>query len=183
MKNYNNCDEFAAYIAREFFRKSGVNRYRLIKTDEMSDEQVVKACQLYCEENNLLHEYSVFLEQEEALQTGKQYLGKVIDVAVDRPLGSHHPKHSDIVYPVNYGYCDEVFAADGEPQDVYILGIYEPISAFRGRVIAVIRRFDDVENKWVVCPDEYVFTKEEIAEATEFQEKYFKTEILMQGDF
>ena len=75
------------------------------------------------------------------------------------------------------------FAADGEPQDVYILGIYEPISVFKGRVIAVIRRFDDVENKWVVCPDEYIFTKEEIAEATEFQERYFKTEILMQGDF
>lgn len=183
MKNYNNCDEFAAYIAREFFRKSGVNRYRLIKTDEMSDEQVVKACQLYCKENNLLHEYSVFLEQEEALHTGKQYLGKVIDVTVDRPLGSHHPKHSDIVYPVNYGYCDEVFAADGEPQDVYILGIYEPISAFRGRVIAIIRRFDDDETKWVVAPDEYDFSKKDIEKATHFQEKYFKTEILMQGDF
>lgn len=183
MKNYNNCDEFAAYIAREFFRKCGVNRYRLIKTDEMSDEQVIKACQLYCEENGLLHEYSVFLGQEEALHTGKQYLGKVIDVAVDRPLGSHHPQHKELVYPVNYGYFDEVYAADGEPQDVYILGIYEPISAFRGRVIAVIRRFDDDETKWVVAPVEYIFTKEEIAEATEFQERYFKTEILMQGDF
>ena len=180
MNDLKNYDNFAAYI---FLRKSGVNRYRLLKIDEMSDEQVVKACQLYCEENGLLHEYSVFLEQEEALQTGKQYLGKVIDVTVDRPLGSHHPKHSDIVYPVNYGYFDEVYAADGEPQDVYILGIYEPISAFRGRVIAVIRRFDDDETKWVVAPDEYDFSKKEIEKATHFQEKYFKTEILMQGDF
>ena len=70
-----------------------------------------------------------------------------------------------------------------EPQDVYILGIYEPISAFRGRVIAVIRRFDDDETKWVVAPDEYDFSKKEIEKATHFQEKYFKTEILMQGDF
>ncbi len=106
MNDFKNYDDFAAYIAREFFKKNGVNRYRLLKTDEMSNDQVVKACQLYCEENNLLHEYSVFLEQAEALQTGKQYLGKVIDVAVDRPLGSRHPKHSDIVYPVNYGYCE-----------------------------------------------------------------------------
>ncbi len=179
----NNYDNFATYVAREFLKKSGVNRYRLRKTDEMSDGQIINACQLYCKENNLLHEYSVFLEQEQALQTGKQYLGKFIDVAVDRPLGSHHPKHGDIVYPLNYGYCDEVYAADGEPQDVYILGIYEPISAFRGKVIAIIRRLDDVENKWVVCPDGYIFTKEEIAEATEFQEKYFKTEILIQSDF
>lgn len=110
MNDLKNYDNFAAYIAREFFRKSGVNRYRLLKIDEMSNERVIDACRLYCEENNLLHEYSVFLEQEEALQTGKQYLGKVINVTVDRPLGSHHPKHSDIVYPVNYGYCDEVFA-------------------------------------------------------------------------
>ena len=53
MNDLKNYDNFAAYIAREFFRKSGVNRYRLLKIDEMSNERVIDACRLYCEENNL----------------------------------------------------------------------------------------------------------------------------------
>nr|WP_307998360.1 hypothetical protein [uncultured Merdimonas sp.] len=47
-------------------------------------------------------------------------LGKIVKVTVDRPLGSCHPKHPDICYPVNYGYVKGVMAADGEEQDVYI---------------------------------------------------------------
>lgn len=31
-------------------------------------------------------------------------LPSVVTVTVDRPLGSRHPHHPDIVYPVNYGY-------------------------------------------------------------------------------
>lgn len=33
----------------------------------------------------------------------KNYIGKIINVKIDRPLGSTHPKHG-FIYPVNYGY-------------------------------------------------------------------------------
>ena len=33
----------------------------------------------------------------------KDYLGKKVNVIIDRKLGSKHPKHN-FIYPVNYGY-------------------------------------------------------------------------------
>ena len=35
---------------------------------------------------------------------------------VDRPLGSYHPEHKDMYYPVNYGYIEGIMAPDGEEQ-------------------------------------------------------------------
>ncbi|MBR2876238.1 MAG: inorganic pyrophosphatase [Clostridia bacterium] len=106
-------------------------------------------------------------------------LGKKVKVIIDRPLGTYHPKHKDIFYSVNYGYIEGIIAPDGEEQDAYVLGVNEPISEFTGKIIAVIKRLDDVEEKWVVAPENMTFTKEEIIEQVEFQEKYFKTEICM----
>ena len=104
-------------------------------------------------------------------------IGKIVKVFVDRPMGSYHPEHKDIYYPVNYGYIPGILAADGEEQDAYILGMNEPVKEFTGRVIAVVHRMDDVEDKWVVAPENTYFTKEEIMEQVDFQEKYFQTEI------
>ena len=106
-------------------------------------------------------------------------LGKFVTVTVDRPLGSYHPKHKDIYYSLNYGYIPGSFVADGEEQDAYILGINEPVKEFTGKVLAIIHRFDDVEEKWVVAPDGASFTREEIAKLVAFQEQYFQTEIRM----
>ena len=106
-------------------------------------------------------------------------LGKFVTVTVDRPLGSYHPKHKDIYYSLNYGYIPGIFAADGEEQDAYILGINEPVKEFTGKVVAIIHRFDDVEEKWVVAPEGASFTREEIAQLVAFQEHYFQTEIRM----
>ncbi len=107
----------------------------------------------------------------------------MVKVIVDRPLGSRHPKYTDMIYPVNYGYIEGIIAGDGEEQDVYILGVDVPVTEFVGEVIAVIRRLDDLEDKWVVAEKGRSFTKEEIAAATAFQEKYFNTEIIMkQGE-
>ena len=49
-----------------------------------------------------------------------QIIGSIVTVTVDRPLGSFHPKHNDIFYPINYGYVEGVKAPDGEWQDAYI---------------------------------------------------------------
>lgn len=106
-------------------------------------------------------------------------IGSIVQVKVDRPMGSYHPKHPDILYPINYGYIPDVMAPDGEEQDAYILGITEPVEEFAGKVIAIIHRFDDVEEKWVVAPVNATFTKEEIMEKVAFQEQYFHTEIRM----
>lgn len=106
-------------------------------------------------------------------------IGSLVTVTVDRPLGSFHPKHNDIFYPVNYGYIEGVMAPDGGWQDAYILGVDEPVREFTGKVIAVIHRLDDVEDKWVVCPESMSFSKKEIAKKTDFQEKFFKTEIII----
>ena len=89
-------------------------------------------------------------------------LGKKVKVIIDRPLGTYHPKHKDIFYSVNYGYIEGIIAPDGEEQDAYVLGVNEPISEFTGKIIAVIKRLDDVEEKWVVAPENMTFTKEEI---------------------
>lgn len=106
-------------------------------------------------------------------------LGKFVTVTVDRPLGSYHPKHKDIYYSLNYGYIPGIFAADGEEQDAYILGVNEPVKEFTGKVIAIVHRFDDVEEKWVVAPEGASFTREEIAKLVAFQEQYFQTQIRM----
>ena len=104
-------------------------------------------------------------------------IGTVVTVVVDRPLGSRHPHHPDLLYTVNYGYIDGIIAPDGEEQDAYILGIYKPLQTFRGRVIGIVHRLDDVEDKWIVAPEEIRLSREEILELVWFQERYFHTEL------
>ena len=106
-------------------------------------------------------------------------IGKTVRVVVDRPLGSYHPKHKDIYYSVNYGYIEGIMAPDGEEQDAYILGVDVPVKEFEGKIIAIIHREDDVEEKWVVAPENNTFTKEEIMEQVKFQEQFFKSEVRM----
>ena len=103
-------------------------------------------------------------------------IGKTVTVTVDRPLGTFHPKHPDIYYSVNYGYIKGIMAPDGEEQDAYILGVDIPVTTFTGKVIAIIHRRDDVEDKWVVAPEGMAFSKEEIERKVHFQEQYFQTE-------
>lgn len=104
-------------------------------------------------------------------------IGRIVKVIVDRPLGSYHPKYKDMYYPINYGFVEGVIAPDGEEQDAYILGINVPIKEFVGKVIAIIHRYDDVEEKWVVVPEDISFTKDEIKRQVEFQEKYYKSDV------
>lgn len=104
---------------------------------------------------------------------------RVIEITVDRPLGSVHPNHNDMIYPINYGYVKGIIAPDGEEQDVYILGVDIPVAAFTGKVIAIIHRNDDVEEKWVACPKGMTFSKEEIMKQVYFTEQFFDSSIEM----
>lgn len=105
---------------------------------------------------------------------------KKVTMIIDRPLGTSHPQHPDLIYPVNYGYIPGVMAADGEEQDAYLLGVEDSVTLFTGWVIAIVHRKDDIEDKWVVVPDGVYLTKEEIRKAVIFQEQYFDYEIQME---
>ena len=61
-------------------------------------------------------------------------LGEIVKVVVDRPLGSYHPEHKDIYYPINYGFVEGIIAPDGEEQDAYILGVDVPVKEFTGKI-------------------------------------------------
>lgn len=103
------------------------------------------------------------------------YLGKEVQVLIDRPMGC---RHGDIVYPVNYGYLPGTLVPDGEPQDVYVLGITEPLHTFQGQVIGAIRRRNDCEDKLIVAPKRMLLHQGEIAQAVAFQEQYFDTYVI-----
>ena len=106
------------------------------------------------------------------------YMGKTVDVVIDRPIGYiHHVKGITLHYTVNYGYLPDVLGGDGEDQDVYVLGVSEPLERFRGRIIGAIRRKDDNEDKLVAAPEGMEFTQAEIAEAVHFVEKYFDSTV------
>jgi inorganic pyrophosphatase len=104
-------------------------------------------------------------------------IGQKIHIVIDRPLGSTHPKHKNIVYEVNYGYTPDFVGGDGEEQDVCLLGVNEPITEFDGVLVAIIHRENDTEEKWVVAPENTTFSADEIMKAVNFQEKYFKSSV------
>jgi len=106
------------------------------------------------------------------------YLGKRVAIIMDRPLGSKHPEY-ELIYPINYGYIENTIAGDGEEIDAYIIGEFEPLDEYSGTVVAVITRKDDVEYKLVVCDRLGRYTKDQIQALTEFQERFFDSEIIM----
>ena len=105
------------------------------------------------------------------------YIGKIVTVKMDRPMGSIHPKHG-FIYPVNYGYIPNTISGDGEELDAYVLGEHNPLETFEGKVIAIIHRLDDDDDKLVVMEDGRNYTNDQIIALTEFQEKWFKIEII-----
>ena len=107
-----------------------------------------------------------------------EIIGKTVKGKIDRPIGSHHPDYPDLIYPINYGYVEGVYAKDGEEQDVYLLGTNEPVESFEGKVIAIYHRLNDIEDKWIVSLDGRDYSDDEILEAIRFQEQYFKGELL-----
>lgn len=107
----------------------------------------------------------------------REYLGKVVNVVMDRPLGSKHPKHG-FIYPVNYGYIPNTISGDGEELDAYVLGEHKPLESFEGQVVAIIHRTDDNDDKLIVMEKGRNYSDEQIRALTEFQEKYFTSIII-----
>lgn len=121
---------------------------------------------------------AVFLSPEEREELIRSYLGKTVTVMVDRPIGFHHvTKGIHLDYTVNYGYLPGVTGGDGEEQDVYILGVTEPLDVFTGKIIGVVRRKDDNEDKFLAAPEGLHFSAEQMRQQIHFVEKYFDSAV------
>ncbi len=42
------------------------------------------------------------------------------EMVIDRPKGTAHPKYSDFIYPVDYGYLKNTASMDGDGIDVWV---------------------------------------------------------------
>ena len=115
---------------------------------------------------------------EERVALVKSYLGKTVTIGIDRPIGYvHHKKEYDLVYPINYGYIPNVLGGDGEELDVYLMGVDTPVEEYTCRIIGIVYRANDVEDKLIAAPVDRVFYEEEIAAAIAFQEQYYQTHV------
>ena len=108
----------------------------------------------------------------------KSYLGRMVDIKIDRPIGYVHKKKKySLTYPINYGYIPDVLGGDGEELDVYLMGVTQPVAEYRCRIIGIVYRHDDIEDKLIGAPENAVYYQNEIAEAIDFQERYYDTHV------
>ena len=115
---------------------------------------------------------------EERKAQVKSYLGKIVDIGIDRPIGYVHKKENySLVYNINYGYIPDVLGGDGEELDVYLLGVDTPVDSYTCEIIGIVHRHNDIEDKLVGAPVGVKFTREEIYDAVKFQEQYYDSEI------
>jgi inorganic pyrophosphatase len=95
-------------------------------------------------------------------------------------MGSKHPQH-DYYYPVNYGYIPNTKAPDGKEIDVYILGIFKPLTKYTGKCVAIVQRKDDQDDKLIIIPTDAKYninySDDEIKAIIQFQERFFESKI------
>lgn len=108
----------------------------------------------------------------------EDFIGKYVNVKIDRPIGSSHHKYPDLIYLVNYGYIPNTISGDGEELDCYILGEYKPLKEYRGKCIAVIHRLNEDDDKLIIVPENKTYTDSEIRLLTDFQEMYYESVII-----
>lgn len=170
------CKEFNDIMDVWLFEYDGDLHLEDAATDEVADCKwmtVSEIRKLY-ENKKLVQTLDYFFCVMEADEPDYSHIiGKMVDGTVDRPLGTAHPRHSEMIYPINYGYVNNVLAGDGAEQDVYIFGTNKPLKSFRGKVVAVWHRFDDVEDKWIVSLNGEDIAEEKILGDISFQEQFF----------
>lgn len=130
--------------------------------------------------------------ETQSLRLARTFLGKHVEVTIDRPLGSAHPTHG-FRYEENYGFIAGTVAPDGEGLDAYFLGEEQPINgSTTGRCIAIVHRRDDDDDSLVVVRDGSDFDPEsrssncdispmndgEIMRRVRFQEQWFDSVVI-----
>ncbi len=77
--------------------------------------------------------------EEERFWANADALVAASEVVIDRPKGSCHPRFTDIVYPLDYGYLADTRAMDGGGVDVWRGSLPEP------RVTAAVATVDTMK--------------------------------------
>ena len=161
---------------RNYLRKhpDAAEKYEALKKKLVLNSSSDNAREKYTEGKNSL--ISEFLKKANVVS----FLGKTVDIVIDRPVGYvRETREFKTVYPLNYGYIPKTESGDGEEIDVYLLGVSKPVLNFRGKIIAVVHRRNDVEDKLVAAPEDMNFSKAQIERAVDFQERFFDSEIEM----
>lgn len=116
--------------------------------------------------------------EKKEISEAKSFLGKVVEVKIDRAKGTKHPKH-DFYYDSNYGFIPGTLSPDGEELDAYVLGVDNAIEDIEGKCVAIIHRTNDDDDKLIVIPkDMDDISDEEIRRQTNFQEQFFESVII-----
>ncbi len=119
------------------------------------------------------------MTEYERKELAQKLLGKTVDIVIDRPIGYVHKTNSNsIVYPINYGYIPDIIGGDDEEIDVYLLGVNVPVRDFVAKIIGVVYRKNDNEDKLIAAPEDMTFSKEKIEKTIKFQEQFFDTTIV-----
>lgn len=149
----------------------------------MQEDEVVEVKWASYEEIDEIYKNKQFIENRweyvRNIMKSIQYIGNNVNVKIDRPLGSAHPKYSESIYPINYGFIPNTISGDGEELDCYILGENIPLKTYQGKCISVIHRLEEDDDKLIVVPEGKDYSIQEIKELTNFQEKYYKSTIIM----
>ncbi len=118
------------------------------------------------------------MKSSRSFEVAREFLGKKVEVVIDRPMGSKHPKHG-FFYEANYGCVPGTKVPDGGELDAYYLGVDKSIKKARGRCIAIIHRLDDDDDKLAIIPDNcQEISDEEILKSVYFQEQWFEHKIV-----
>ena len=70
------------------------------------------------------------------------------EIVIERPKGSHHPEHPQIVYPLDYGCLKGTSSSDGEEIDLFLGS--EPARRLTGAFVTVDLQKRDCEIKLLI---------------------------------
>lgn len=88
-------------------------------------------------------------------------------IIIDRPKGSIHPKYTDFIYEVDYGYLSDTSSLDNEGIDIW-RGT-EPAQKINGIICTVDLKRKDSEIKILInCTDAEIQTVYKAHNSTEF---------------
>lgn len=105
----------------------------------------------------------------------ESHLGRKVKIKIDHPMGSKHPKYG-FIYPVNYGHIPGIIGRDGKDYNAYLLGVFEPVKEYEGRLIAIVERYDGKEEEILVIAPKF-YNDDQVRALVEFQERLFKSYI------
>ena len=87
-------------------------------------------------------------------------IGQVVSGKIDRPKGSCHPRHKEMIYPINYGYVTGIKGGDGAEQDIYLFGgENSAVAEYTGKVIAVYHDMMIMKRNglWFLCDEKELY--------------------------